>query len=320
MELKPNAETQSLINVVNRFFPGKVTVQLVGHMQSGYVRHDQAQTVQDGKNIMIQIRDLTAPNYTATHELLHLLMVLRGFPQVYFSLTTGRPQLDVQLKAMGMELYDIVAHFVVVAEQRKHHLITPEIEKMYLKGIYATINPEPSGNKLDNEMEVRLSTLLDAMIFYGSHFKQVASQFNRDFPKSMAGARKLYRIITAKPTDSPFGMRRNVVKLFKAYDDQLKQWNLPPLQNLAFTTLSSVFSEHQLRLQVGQLFTIYRSELRTAKNRRQAYVGFSKVDHQNSFVIPGPFNRNQSAQFLNRLNHKSVHDLFKKLKMPFIIR
>ena len=45
---------------------------LIGKLQSGYVRHDQAQTVQDGKNIIVQIADLRAPNYTASHELLHL--------------------------------------------------------------------------------------------------------------------------------------------------------------------------------------------------------------------------------------------------------
>ena len=319
MSFKPNSQTQSLINVVNRFFPGRVAVQFIGKAKRGYVRHDQAQTVQDGKRIYVQVNDLSAPNYTASHELLHLLMTLRGFPQVFFPLTTGNHQLDIQLKAMGLELYDIIAHFVVVSEQRKHGLITPAVEKMYLKGIYASIKPE-IGGKVDNEMEVRLATLLDTIVFYGKRFSAVKPWLAHDFPTSLAAAERLYRIVTAKPTDSPFGMRRNVVKLFKAYDTQLKRWKLPPLQNTAFTTLASVLSTHQLNLQVHQLFSVYHSELDDAKTHRRAYVGFSKVDNQNSFVIPEPVNRQKRQRFLSRLYTESVKDLFKQLKMPFIVR
>lgn len=318
-DFKPNAQTQSLLNVVNRFFPGKVSVQFIGHQKSGFVRHDQSQAVQDGSNIMIQINDMSAPNYTASHELLHLLMVLRGFPQVFFSLTTGNQKLDVQLKAMGMELYDIIAHFVVVNEQRKHHLITTDIEKMYLKGVYSSIKPEPKG-KIDNEMEVRLATLLDAIVFYGNLYPVVRPHLMKDFPVSLKAAEHLYKVVTEKPTDSPFGMRRNVVKLFKAYDAQLKKWGLPPLQNTAYTTLTSVFSIRQLNLQVHQLFNIYHSELNDAETNRRAYVGFSKTDGQNSFVIPEPKGKQKPELFIQQLYGKTVKDLFKALKMPFIVR
>ena len=318
MSFKPNKTTQSLINVVNRFFPGHVTVQFIGHHQSGYVRHEQAQTMQDGKNIYVQINDLSAPNYTATHELLHLLMVLRGFPQAFFSLTTGQPKLDVSLKAMGMELYDIVSHLVVVREQRKHHLITPKIEKMYLKGIRVTIRPE--SKRMDNEMEIRLTTLLDAMIFYGRHFSQVEPELAKNYPVALKAAQHLYHVITEKPTDSPFGLRRNVVRLFKAFDAQLKAWQLPPLRNDAYTTLTSVLSTHQLNLQVHQVFRIYHSELNDARYNRRAYVGFSKSDRQNSFVIPEPVNRQKRSGFVERLYRQPVKELFKRLKMPFIVR
>lgn len=319
MSFKPNVQTQSLLNVVNRFFPGKVTVQFIGHQKSGFVRSDQAQTVQDGKNIFIQINDESAPNYTASHELLHLLMILRGFPQVFFSLTTGNHTLDVQLKAMGLELYDIISHFVVVSEQRKHHLITSDVEKMYMKGIYASIKPEPK-DKIDNEMEVRLATLLDAIIFYGKLYPIVRTRLLKDYPVSLKAAEHLYRVVTEKPTDSPFGFRRNVVKLFKAYDAQLKKWGLPPLQNTAFTTVSSVLSIRQLNLQVHQLFNIYHSELNDSNTGRRAYVGFSKTDGQNSFVIPEPLDKQKREKFIPHLYGQTVKDLFKKIKMPFIVR
>ncbi|GHP13118.1 hypothetical protein YK48G_05430 [Lentilactobacillus fungorum] len=318
INIELNDQVQDLINAVNHLFPGTATVTFLGKLQSGYVRHDQAQTVQDGKNIIVQIADLSAPNYTASHELLHLLMVLRGFPQVFYSLTTGDDTLDDQLKMMGTELYDIVSHFVVVSEQRKHGLINEDIEQMYLKGIYATIKPEP--NPLDDQMMLRLTTLLDAMVFYGDKLKTVADQLKGDFPISYAAAEKLYAIITDKPTNSPFGLRRNVVKLFKAFDEQLKDWELPALHNTEFTTLTSVLSERQLGLEVKQLFEVYHSELVEINSQTKAYVGFNRVDDQNSFVLANPKGNQDNPEFFKRVYNQTVKQLFDDLKMPYIIR
>ncbi|EEI71333.1 hypothetical protein [Lentilactobacillus hilgardii] len=318
INIELNDQVHSLIDAVNNFFPGTVTVNFLGKLQSGYVRHDQSQVVQDGKNIMIQIADLSAPNYTASHELLHLLMVLRGFPQVFFSLTTGNADLDDQLKMMGTELYDMVSHFVVVSEQRKHGLIDDEIEAMYMKGVYATIKPEP--DPVDDQMTLRLMTLLDAMVFYGDRFSQVADKLKKDFPISLAAAEKLYQLITEKPTDSPFGLRRNVVKLFKAFDEQMKQWALPPLHNTEFTTLTSVLSKRQLGLQVKQLFEVFHSELIEVNSNTRAYVGFNRVDDQNSFVLANPKGEQDNPEFFQEIYGKTVKALFDSLKMPYIER
>lgn len=318
IDIELNKDVHGLIDAVNNFFPGKVTVTFIGQLQSGYVRHDQAQTVQDGKNVIVQIADLSAPNYTVSHELLHLLMVLRGFPQVFYSLTTGDDTLDEQLKMMGTELYDIVSHFVVVSEQRKHNLIDDEIEGMYLKGVYATIKPEPK--PLDDQMMLRLTTLLDALVFYGGGIDKVADKFKQDFPISFEAAKKLYQVITDKPTDSPFGLRRNVVKLFKVFDEQLKDWELPALHNTEFTTLTSVLSERQLGLKVKQLFEIYHSDLVEVNSNTKGYVGFNRVDDQNSFVLANPKGNRDDPAFFKAVYDKSVKQLFDDLKMPYIVR
>lgn len=319
MEIELNQDTQSLINVVNKFFPGNIEVQFIGKLQSGYVRHDQAQVVQDGKNLFVQISDLSAPNYTASHELLHLLMTLRGFPQIFFTLSTGDEKLDEQLEIMGTELFDIIAHFVVVSEQRKHGLINDEIEQMYLKGIQNTIEPEPK--ELDNAMELRLLTLIDAHVFYGDKFDDmVRDTLTKDYPVALAAADKIYEIITEKPTDSPFGFRRNVVKLFRAFDKQLEAWELPALHNSEYATISSVVSERQLKLNVKQQFEIFHSELHDKQTNRRAYVGFNKSDDQNSFVIPAPTGMDDSPEYFKKLYAMTVQDLFKELKMPYIIR
>lgn len=313
-----NEEVQSLLKAVNATFPGNVRVEFNGDTKAGYVRHDQSQQIPNGGDIVVQVNDLTAPNYTASHELIHMLMVMKGFPQVFFSLTTGTDQLDEQLMIMGTELYDIVAHFVVVSEQRKHGLIDDEIEALFLKGIQETIQPEPTPR--DDQMMLRLMTLLDAFVFYGDKIDKVSAQLKADYPESFAAAEKLYRDISAKPIDSPFSMRRIVVKLFKQFDEQLKAWHLPPINNAEFTTLSSAFSKRQLRLEVRQLFELFHSEMTEKNSGRTAYVGFNRADGQNSFVIPAPEGNQENPEFFKELYSLTVEELFTKLGMPYILR
>ncbi|MGX6429530.1 IpaB/EvcA family protein [Levilactobacillus yonginensis] len=317
-DIQLNDEVQGLLDQVNALYPGKVEVQFIGELQAGFVRHDQAQQMQMGKDIAIQVADLTAPNYTASHELLHLLMILSGFPQVFFSLTTGQDQLDEQLMIMGTELYDIVSHIVVVSEQKKHHLIDDHIKDLYLNGVTATIKPEPT--PVDDEMTLRTLTLLDALVFFGTDDDQLMAQFKRDYPISFEAAQKLYAIITAKPIDSPFTLRRNVVKLFKAFDEQLEAWHLPALHNTEFTTLTSVLSKRQLSLTVKQIFELYHSDMHEKTTQRRGYVGFNRADNQNAFVLPAPAPKNDTPEYFTKIYSMTVEELFKELKMPYILR
>ncbi|CAM2837748.1 hypothetical protein FRFR103141_05565 [Fructilactobacillus fructivorans] len=310
--------TQGLINDVSHFFPGDVEVQFIGNLKSGYVRHDQAQVVQDGDRLYVQINDLTEPDFTATHELLHLLMTLRGFPQIYFPLTSGDKQLDEQLMYMGTELYDDVCHFVVYSEQRKHDLVDERIEKEYVKGVRQTITPE--SGKVDDEMPLRLVTILDAMIFLGDHFDQFADVFQRSFPISLKAAKELYAMLTEKPVDSPFALRRDVVKLYRDFDKQMKKWGLPPLQLNDFVMMTAVFSKRQLGLQVKQVFNLYHSELKETKTGKRAYVGFTKSDDQNSFVTSGPAGKQASEDYFKELYSKTVKELYQDLRIPYLLR
>ncbi|WP_395317798.1 IpaB/EvcA family protein [Fructilactobacillus frigidiflavus] len=317
-EFKLGPKAKSLLNAVSRFFDGDVQVQFIGNLKSGYVKHDQAQIMQDGKNLFVQINDMTEPDFTATHELLHLLMTLRGFPQIYFPLTTGDGALDEQLQFVGTELFDVIAHFVVYSEQRKHGLITPQVEAEYIKGVRQTITPETG--KVDAEMIIRVATILDAMVFFGNQFAEHDTVFVQNFPIATQAAQRLYKIITEKPTDSPFAFRRNVVKLFKAFDGQMKGWNLPELHLTDFAMLTSVFSKRQLGLKVSQVFKLYHSELKSKTSLTRAYIGFAAVDDQDSFVLTGPTDAKLAEKFIQNIYAKTVQELFDELKIPYLIR
>ena len=118
-EIKLNAANPELLKQVNDLYPeGSVFVQFHGE-KSGYVRHDQATQKTLPGGLFIIVTDLTEPNYTASHELLHLLMLLRGFPQIFFQLSLGDQQLDEQMMIMSTDLYNVAIHRVVVAEEAR---------------------------------------------------------------------------------------------------------------------------------------------------------------------------------------------------------
>lgn len=318
-EVKLNKTNQDLLDQVNDLFPhGSVFVQFHGKT-SGYVRHDQAETTNLPGGLVITVTDLTEPNYTASHELLHLLMTLRGFPQIFFELSLGSRQLDEQMMIMATDLFNTVAHQVVVAEQRKHGLINEQVEQEYFRGITETLTDESA--KDDGERTMRLLTLLDALVFYaGGHMTaDQQAELQRRYPVAFASAQLLYQRVMTKPVKSPFTMRRTIVKLFRLFDEQMQQWGLPALHNNQFTSLSPVLSQRQLRLEVAQVYDIYHSEMTERDSKRRAYVVMGKSDQQNAFVLPAPKDEYSSDQML-KFYHQPVEELLKAQNVPFIVR
>lgn len=314
-KIKLNDTNQALLDQVNALYPeGTVFVQFHGD-KSGYVRHDQATQKTLPGGLFIIVTDLTAPNYTASHELLHLLMLLRGFPQIFFQLSLGDRQLDEQMMIMATDLYNVAMHRVVVAEQRKHGLIDETIEKEYLKGIQATLTKETQD---DDERTLRLITLLDALVFYGDHLDQYADQLKADYPTAFAAAEKIYAEMTKKPIDSPFEMRRNVIKAFTLFDQQMEEWGLPALHNDKFTTLSPVLSERQLRLAVRQVFEIFHSDLKDRQNGKRAYIGLRRSDGQNSFTMDAP--QPETPEEFKKLYAMPVKQFLEEHHVPYIVR
>lgn len=314
-EVKLNEAAQNLLDTVNQQYPGIVILRAEDE-QAGFVRHDQAKQEILSDGLVITLTDVTVPDYTASHELLHVLMLMQGFPQIFFQVSFGDQKLDEQLMIMATDLYSAAMHLVVVAEQRKHGLIDDQIEQYYLKGIDETLTAETG--KDDDERTLRLLTLLDACVFYGDHLDQVTEHLQKRYPKAFAAAHHLYDELTAKPVDSPFAMRRAIVKLFGQFDDVMNEWGLPALHNNEFTTLSSAFSERQLRLQVRQLFEVFHSEMDDRETGEKAYIGLRRNDRQNSFVVNPP--KDQSADFFKDIYDQTVEDFFKQIKMPYIVR
>ena len=317
-EIKLNQTVTDLLSTANSLYPGNISVHF-GDAKAGYVRHDQAQQALNDGDLTVQVSDITAPNYTASHELLHLLLLLQGFPQITFNLTTRDQQLDEQLMAIAMELYDMVSHVLVVRKQREHDLIDDQIEDLYMQGVAATIEPEQA-DKADAMMTLRLLTLTDLLVFFnGKVPSDREAQVVTNYPQAWPAAKRLYAVISHKPVDTPFAMRRTVVKLFKAFDDQMTAWHLPVLHGTEFVTVQSVLSERQERLEVRQLFDVYHSDLLDKNKHTRAYIGLYKSDRQNAFVLPAPAQKKSDA-FFKEVYDKTVKELFQAMNLPYTLR
>jgi hypothetical protein len=261
---------------------------------------------------------LTAPNYTASHELLHLLMILSGFPQVFFSLTTGNPDLDQQLMIMGTELYDIVSHEVVVSEQRKHGLITPEINDLYLKGVDYTLKPEPA--ERDDEMTLRTLTLWTRW----SSLALITRPSTTSSPRTIRKASR--RPGSSMKRLLPNRSRRHLASAgtwSSCSRPSTPSWKPGTCQRC--TTRNSprcpaCCPSVQLSLQVRQIFELYHSDMHEKTTQRRGYVGFNRADNQNAFVLPAPKPKEDTPDYYTNIYNMTVEDLFKQLKMPYILR
>lgn len=318
-EIKLNDQVKELKDEVNELYPnGTVLVQFHGQ-KSGWVRHDQAEQKSLPGGIAIIVTDLTEPNYTASHELLHVLMLLKGFPQIFFDLSLGDQEMDEQMMILSTNLYDIAMHRVVVAEQRKHDLINERIEDEYMEGIRQTLTDEPEDESKDNERTLRLITLTDALVFFGKHADKYVPELEKRYPVAMAAAEKFYAKITAKPIKDPFDMRRCVVNIYKWFDEQMGDWGLPALHNDKFTTLDPVLSARQLRLEVRQVFAIYDSQMKSRHHgNKKVYCGVMRSDGQTSFTMLAP--NPDTPQMFQKIYSEPVEKLLKDQHVPYTVR
>ena len=138
------------------------------------------------------------------------------------------------------------------------------------------------------------------------------------YPISFEAAQRLYEILIERSLDSAFAIRRTVVKLFKAFDDELSKLGMIPMNMTEFATLSVVLSERQMRLQVRQLFNIVHSPLDDNLTFKSAYVGQWKNDGQNSFVLADP-GKDSAKKFVEYYNMK-VTDFLDSIGIEYLKR
>jgi hypothetical protein len=311
-------DTMQLLNQVNNVYPGSIVLR-GGDEASGVLLADQVSTDILGTRLMIEVSDATAPDFSASHELLSMLLKLSGYPQLYFQLDASEESLTEQLMVMSTYLYRPVLNAIIYREQGKHELLTDGVVAAYAKGVLQTLTKEVSGDQ--SEGALRLLTLLDARVLM--HYVSGDTQKYKDtladtFPEAWQAAGVLFDQLAIESIDDPASLHRGVVAAFNGFDAQMIAWGLPELHAAEFATLTPVLSERQLRLTVSQVFEIKHAVYKNHSNGEEAYIGLAKNDGQNSFVIVPPTDA-QPAWF-KELYQTSVKELLDAMNQPYIVR
>lgn len=310
-------DTQRLLEQANAIYPGSIILRASGE-NTGVINNEQVQTEMLGSRMMLEVTDMTAPDYVATHELLHMVLSLNGFPQVFFQLETEEEELTEQMIVMGTYLYQPAANIIVYREQAKHGLMTEEVVAAYAKGVLGQLTKEDGSR---SESALRFLTLLDAKIFMtsaGMDTAKYTDSFNDLYPEAWAAAEELFNEMKVEQVQDPATMHHAIMEVFDGFDAQMKAWDLPELNAKEFVTVTPVLSERQMRLKVNQVFEIKHVPYVNRTTKSAAFVGLGKKDNQNSFVLAVPVDA--TPEFFKETYNLTVQELFDQLQQPFTLR
>lgn len=310
-------DTQRLLEQANAIYPGSIILRASGE-NTGVINNEQVQTEMLGSRMMLEVKDMTAPDYVATHELLHMVLSLNGFPQVFFQLETEEEELTEQMIVMGTYLYQPAANIIVYREQAKHGLMTEEVVAAYAKGVLGQLTKEDGSR---SESALRFLTLLDAKIFMtsaGMDTAKYTDSFNDLYPEAWAAAEELFNEMKVEQVQDPATMHHAIMEVFDGFDAQMKAWDLPELNAKEFVTVTPVLSERQMRLKVNQVFEIKHVPYVNRTTKSAAFVGLGKKDNQNSFVLAVPVDA--TPEFFKETYNLTVQELFDQLQQPFTLR
>lgn len=303
------APVQALLADVRQQFSGEITLAF-GDDKAGYLRHDQAQQTyhRDG-SLTINVQDVTAIDYTVSHELLHLKLALEGYPKVGWQLTSGDRELDQQLVVTATDLTNSLLHVPIVKRQQALGVLTADVQKQYWQGVLNLL-PAEDLKQPDPLLVFRVLTLVDALAFFQGDPTVMAKDCDQRYRNAFPAAQAFYATMTAKSLATPFHYRRALVRLYVAFDEWLAENDLPTAKQNQFTTVPAIFSERQTRLEVRQVFQILHSELVTANGKKAAYIGLGINDDQNAFVLTVPKQVPDQAAYFQKIYSMSVADFY----------
>lgn len=285
--------------------------------KKGWLASDQAQMYLHDGQMQLDVYDVTAPNYTVSHELLHVLAMGQNVPQINFHMTTNDPNRDSKIMTAGMELYDTVLHLQIYPQQRQLGLLDDEIVELFYKGLLAQLKPEKQG-EIDAWMVLRTVKLVDALVLFDGKQPQAEQKLQELYPRCFSAAQKLYVGLTERKITGPQKIRAAIVKLWRGFDDQLSEWGQAPLGLNDFISLEPVLSERQTRLEISQLFEIYHSSLQDNLHFKPAYIVRYKSDRQNSFVIPEP--EHDKEKIFRGFYAAKIGDILQQMHIDYLLR
>lgn len=310
-------ETRQLLDQLNQIYPGSIVLRTTG-TKTNMILPEHVTTDALGSRLMIEVNDLTAPDFEATREMLKMMLTLNGYPQVYFQLRTKEEKIDEQLMIMMTYLYQPALNAIIYREQAKHGQLTNEVVKAYINGVLNTLTPEDGKQ---DEAALRLLTLIDTKVFLSAvseDVDEINNELKSKFPESFAAAELLFDQMIVEKIKDPFTVGQAIQTLFKGFDAQMLAWDLPEIHAQEFATVTPVLSAEQLEQPVSSNYGIRHvdfNQFGDDNNKNAVFIGEDKTSGQNSFILKAP--GTNTAEFFKELYALPTKELFEQLKQPY---
>lgn len=310
-------ETQQLLEQLNTIYPGSIVLRQTG-TDTNTILPEHVTTDALGSRLMIEVNDLTAPDFEATREMLKMMLTLNGYPQVYFQLRTKEAKIDEQLMIMMTYLYQPALNAIIYREQAKHGQLTDEVVTAYINGVLKTLTPEDGKQ---DEAALRLLTLIDTKVFLSAasmDVTEINNELKEKFPMAFAAAELLFEQMVVDKIKDPFTVGQAIQTLFKGFDAQMLAWDLPELHAQEFTTVTPVLSAKQLEQPVSSNYGIRHVDFNQYgddDDDSAVFVGEDKNTGQNSFILKAP--GTDTAEFFKEIYALPTKELFEQLKQPY---
>lgn len=310
-------ETQQLLEQLNTIYPGSIVLRETG-TDTNTILPEHVTTDALGSRLMIEVNDLTAPDFEATREMLKMMLTLNGYPQVYFQLRTKEAKIDEQLMIMMTYLYQPALNAIIYREQAKHGQLTDEVVTAYINGVLKTLTPEDGKQ---DEAALRLLTLIDTKVFLSAasmDVTEINNELKEKFPMAFAAAELLFEQMVVDKIKDPFTVGQAIQTLFKGFDAQMLAWDLPELHAQEFTTVTPVLSAKQLEQPVSSNYGIRHVDFNQYgddDDDSAVFVGEDKNTGQNSFILKAP--GTDTAEFFKEIYALPTKELFEQLKQPY---
>jgi len=243
--------------------------------------------------------------YVLSHELLHILLDTKGYPNV--------SKIDISKKRwkIAQLLTNTILHKIIIKKQLKRGFEIEDARKEMLRDV---ADNWPTIRVLGDYGSFRdLVTLVSFMIEAEDYLDRYIGRIKENNLFLYEHAERIYKEIYDEPYDSPYSTRKRLVRVFKAFDDLLKDNNLP--QWKLFEKLSVVYipSTWELQLSVSQVFD-------DATNQNNDLFFYAKSDGQLSFAfeIKDVESYKEVEIEINKRRNMTVEGLFNESNTEYV--
>ncbi len=282
---------QELLDKVNEGFDQPIEVTISGEPNGMLRNTDGELEVDENLQGHLTITNPVDVDYTASHELWHMLIRLLNFPSTGTAVHTENPEYNDQMRAIAGGLEASVTHRVIAQWQADANILTNETLKAVRAGVEMD-TPEETGTEDDGMVLTRVFNLLDGLIVLGGPDSDFVSAWYRKYPMALKFASELYAVVQSTDLSAPRGYRAAIVKMFNQFNETMSVMGLN-LDFAEFIVVPPVLSKRQLRLAASQLYLLSDSEYVSDKPHTSAYTAIGKADNQAAFVLQ--LDKNQTA-------------------------